>query len=465
LGEQDDVSKKPGVLGRIAGHRRLHALRGDGLKARAIRGSSWTLAGIGIQQVMKLGSNLILTRLLFPEAFGLMALAYVFMTGLEMFSDMGIRPSIIQNKRGEDPDFLNTAWTMGVIRGFVLWMIAIAISYPISVMYEKPVLFPMLIVIGSTAAIRGFQSTGFATSSRKLQLGKLTGVELTTQAIGIVTMIAWASVWPTVWAIVVGGVVSSVLSVLLGHRVLSTHRHRFRWDRDAARELIRFGRWIFLSSAITFFAQSGDQVMLPKLLSIQELSYYSLALTLARIPIMFFGKISAKVLFPLYSNVAKDGGAKRINEVSRKFAKLSWPMYLIPIVFMFFSNQIVGVLYDPRYAETGWALSVLAIGAYLRMMKLNQDGLLLAIGKSREHMLTNVVRLGSWVPFVILFAPRWGLMGFCAGIVISDAMTLMTQHFFVRRSIPGLSSRVDLTLITVLLAAVSLMSVVFTMTL
>ena len=63
-----------------------------------------------------------LTRLLFPEAFGLMALIQTFMIGLAMFSDLGIGPAIIQSDRGEDPDFLNTAWVMQILRGICLWL-------------------------------------------------------------------------------------------------------------------------------------------------------------------------------------------------------------------------------------------------------------------------------------------------------------------------------------------------------
>jgi hypothetical protein len=84
--------------------------QGSSLKKKAIRGTAWTLFGYGGSQALRLVSNLILTRLLVPEVFGLMALVQTFQAGLTLFSDIGIAPSIIQNKRGEDPTFLNTAW-------------------------------------------------------------------------------------------------------------------------------------------------------------------------------------------------------------------------------------------------------------------------------------------------------------------------------------------------------------------
>ena len=63
------------------------------LKQRFIRGSSWTLAGYGLSQVVRLGSSLILTRLLAPDIYGVMAIGYMVATGLVMFSDVGLAPA------------------------------------------------------------------------------------------------------------------------------------------------------------------------------------------------------------------------------------------------------------------------------------------------------------------------------------------------------------------------------------
>src|SRR2546421_7848298 len=91
------------------------------LKALVIKGSAWTIAGHGAGELIRLAKSLVLTRLLFPEAFGMMSLVGVVMYGLQMLSDVGLVQAIIRDKRGDDPDFLNTAWTMQVIRGAVLW--------------------------------------------------------------------------------------------------------------------------------------------------------------------------------------------------------------------------------------------------------------------------------------------------------------------------------------------------------
>ena len=65
------------------------------LFARALRGGALTAGSYAFTQALRLASNLILTRLLFPEAFGLMALVSVVLVGLAMFSDVGIGPAAI----------------------------------------------------------------------------------------------------------------------------------------------------------------------------------------------------------------------------------------------------------------------------------------------------------------------------------------------------------------------------------
>src|SRR4028119_542476 len=129
------------------------------IKKLAIHGAVWTIASYGTSQILRFGSNLILTRLLIPDVFGLMALVYVFISGLHLFSDLGIGVSVIQNKRGDDPVFLNTAWTLQVVRGGFLWVCSLLIAWPVSHFYEERQLLWLIPVVALTTVISGFNST------------------------------------------------------------------------------------------------------------------------------------------------------------------------------------------------------------------------------------------------------------------------------------------------------------------
>lgn len=144
--------------------------KGGGLRAKALRGSVFMVMEYVFSMNIRLASNLILTRLLFPEIFGLMAIVQVFMQGLVMFSDLGIRISIIQHKQGGDPKYFNTVWTIQVIRGIILFSITWAIAWPLSIFYDIPILAKLLPITGITALIAGFYPTKLALANKNLTL-------------------------------------------------------------------------------------------------------------------------------------------------------------------------------------------------------------------------------------------------------------------------------------------------------
>src|SRR6516162_3623745 len=94
------------------------------LKQRALRAGGWTIVGYGIAQVIRLGSNLIMTRLLVPEMFGVMAIATMVTVILTLLSDIGLQVNIVQSRPGDDPSFLDTAWVVSIVRGLTLWVVA-----------------------------------------------------------------------------------------------------------------------------------------------------------------------------------------------------------------------------------------------------------------------------------------------------------------------------------------------------
>jgi len=227
----------------------LQQLRGGRLMARVMRSTSWILLGYGGSQALRLGSNLILTRLLFPEAFGLMALVGLVTMGLMLFSDVGIAPSIAQSKRGDDPDFLNTAWSIQVMRGVILFTVACALALPLAAFYGAPELATYLPIAAVALLITGFNPTRIETAHRHLLMGRLTLLDLTAQVIGIAVMIVLAWWTQSVIALVIGGVVTPLAKLVLTWTFLPGAANRFRWEGAAVRELVTFGKWIFLSTA------------------------------------------------------------------------------------------------------------------------------------------------------------------------------------------------------------------------
>ena len=352
------------------------------LRKQAIRGSVWTLAGYGASQILRFCSNLILARLLVPEYFGLMSLVNVFIIGLHLFSDIGLGPSIIQNKRGDDPDFLNTVWTMQIIRSGFLWLGSVLIAWPISEFYNEPQLLRLLPVVGLSTLISGFGSTAPFTLNRHIALGKLAIFELGGQVVSVIVMIVWAWFSPTVWALVMGSLVSDVIKMVWSHRLMPGHRNRFAWNREATKNIVSFGRWIFLSTALTFLASQADRLILGKLLSFKLLGVYGIAFALADIPRQVILALSGKVIFPAMSKLAN-----LPREAFRaKILKNRRPILIalaagLPLLISF-GDFLILKLYKPDYHDAAWMLPIIALGIWHTTLYSTMSPSLLTIGKS-----------------------------------------------------------------------------------
>lgn len=369
----------------------LSFLKNKFLKNKMIAGSVWTIVGYGGGQALRLGSNLILTRLLVPELFGLMALVTSFIQGLWLFSDIGIKPSIIRSPRGNDPTFLNTAWTLQVIRGCGLWVMCCLIAWPISQFYENQELLWLLPTVGLTNIMSGFNSTSLATFNRKLELGKITLLQLGTQILSLGIMIAWAYFHRSIWALVVGNLVSSLLKMAISHRLDPNISNRFFWDKESIKEISSFGRWILLSTVMSFSASQADSFILGKLLSMTMLGVYTIALTFASIPQNILKRLNALIL-PLVSQNQHLPRKKLRQKIIRKRWLILILLGVIVVALFGTGDLIILSLYDDRYRDAAWILPILALGIWPIGLSLSIKDALVAVGKAQYQAFANTLK-------------------------------------------------------------------------
>jgi O-antigen/teichoic acid export membrane protein len=403
------------------------------LKKLAIRGMFWTVLGYGASQILRFGSNLLLTRLLFPEFFGLMALVSIFLMGLNLFSDIGIGISIVQNKRGDEPAFLNTAWTMQVIRGFGLWLVCLAITYPVAQLYNEPLFIWLLPIVGFTTVIDGFRSCAEHTLERHLVVGRLTIIDLVAQVVHITVMLVWAIISPSVWALVGGGLVGSIFRVALSHRLIPDYKSTFAWDADAIREIFSTGRWVFLSTAIMFLAEQADRLMLGKLFPLDLLGIYSVSLMLSEVPRQIAVAIGHKVILPATSKIADLPRNELRSKILHHRKLLLLALVSGMIILVSFGDILVRFLYDARYEPAAWMLPILALGLWPRLLCASIETSLYSIGKMQYTTFANFLRLtctlaGIWLGF------QWiGVPGAVIGVALNDLFYYLAVQYGLRR--------------------------------
>ena len=407
---------------------------GSSLARRAARGGLWVLAGRGCGFALRLVSNLLLTRLLVPEAFGLMALVQSVNQGVKMLSDLGIRGSIVRDPRGEERVFLDTAWTIQILRGFGICAGVALLAWPVSAFYGEPQLRPLLQVVALGAIVDGFGSTSIYTLIRRVEPAPQVVRDLVSQLCGLVVMFAWAWRAPGVWALVAGGLTASLAMLILSHRLIPGYRDRLVYDRASARSILRFGRWILVATAMTFLLNQSDRLVLGKVISVGELGVYAIAVLWAQAVPELVQLLSVNILFPVYARLAGLERERQRRELARyRIAVLALglpPLWLLAI----FGHEVVELLYDPRYAEAGWMLQILALGMLGSVVSSSAERVLLARGDSFSHMLLQACQTALLLFGMGLGVQLMGVRGLLIGMSVARLLSYLPLAVLIRRT-------------------------------
>lgn len=396
---------------------------GNSLMSRVLRGGSWLVIGYGGNQALRLAANLILTRLLFPEAFGLMTLVNVILVGLQMFSDFGLVPSIAQNPRGDDPDFLDTAWTLQVIRGALLWLVTCLLAWPAAQFYNEPDLMLYLPIAGLTVLISGFNTTAIETAHRHLLVGRVTVLDLISQVLGMVVMVWLAWVTQSVVALILGGIIQTTVRWFLTWYLLPGHKNRFRLEPAAANTLLHFGKWLFFSTVFWFFTSQGDRVILGKFLPLEMLGLYNIGFFLASFPTLMAQNINGRLLIPVYRDKPAGESRKNFLNLRKLRSGITLSLLLMSMIFAFFGPALVDLMYDERYMLSGPMVTLIACLLTPAMIVVTYDQAALAAGDSRSYFFFSAVRAAAQIGSILLGVTYFGLVGAIVGMGMASVVS------------------------------------------
>ena len=430
---------------------------GSGLRARSMRSAGYTVFRVGAFKGLQLASNLILTRILFPEAFGLMALVTVFVGGLSMISDVGIRPAMIRSPRAEEAIFQSTTWTLQIVRGVVLMMLAFALAWPYAQIYDEPMIVPLVSVMAVTTLLAGFESIEVVLRERALNIGRVVAMHIGSKLFSVVitVFLAWQlqSVWALVWGAIAGGVFKTVMS----HVLFPSPNHRLAWNKGVLSEILVFGRWIMLATLLTYMGGKGLQAVQGALVDLETLAFLVIADQFG----WMIGELALAVLtgvaFPALSQIyreRREDFARAVVRIHRLQILCTLPAFLVLSII---AEPLIGVLYDARYVSAGFYLSLIALNGAIAMVPMVFSNMLLATGDSRTYSAlagaSAVVRiLGTVVGFLI-----GDVTGLLVGLGLASLVTTaLTVSIAMRRNISDLKTVLPALGIIVLVYALQL---------
>lgn len=376
--------------------------------ARLFRGGTWLGIGSVSEQGSRFVRNMILTRLLAPDVFGVMAIVLSIVSLSQVITGIGIKEGVIQNPRGTERTFLNGAWWLAIGRAFLLYLAVFFAAPFIASFYDKPLLTPLLRVAFLAVVAQGAMSPGAFVALKKMQYRPWVALFNGGAIIGVVTTIAVSFWLRSVWALVIGFIVEGISKLVLSF-VVCPFRPGLTFHRQHLRELLKFARGIFGLPVLMLVYTQGSIFVLGKMCSKEELGLFAMVLTLARTPTMLGGML-VDLLMPTFSEIQSD--SRRIN---RGLLKISFAILLagVPVIALLAwqGSTVLSVIYGPQYAVGRWIFAILFANELLTTNNIPFASVFMAVGRPellrKFSLIRAVLVIGALYPAIKLF----GLLG------------------------------------------------------
>jgi O-antigen/teichoic acid export membrane protein len=413
---------------------KIKLLHGDSLKAKSARGVLTLGIGTGIERTLRIVRYMILTRLLIPDEFGLMAIILVLVNIFETVTEVGVKQSVIQNKRGADPEYLNATWWFQSLRGLGLFTIAILAAPLISSFYEKPRLLSLLQASFLAIVFRGFISPRAHVLQREYKFGRMVLLFQGSALIGTFVTIGYAFIAKNVWALVIGYVTEYGTLCLMSY-VLAPFRPWFGINRQYLKELTSFARKMFGLPILTLIGFGAPIFVLGKVVTEEQVGMYSLAAQFAILPIDLFTKIISPVLLPGFAQKQDDR-----NSLCRAVLKISRLAAAAIIPLMAFiatcSGGLLLLAWGPTYVDVTITCSILSLIILARTEGAVLSATYIAVGQPQLQRRCVVLRAVLVAALIYPAVVHFGLLGAAVVAVLGNYIPMLMQIFWCRRVIP-----------------------------
>ena len=346
-----------------------------------------------VQNLIRLISTIILTRLLVPEAYGLLGILTSVAFAVTMLTDVGFQAFMLRHKDIDTKYFRDAMWTIRFLRSLALTCGFFLLAGPVANFLGKPEVLGALQLFSLSFIIDGVMPISSITALSDGKIARYCLMDILHTVVGLMITLGLALVSPDIYTLVYSMLIASSFRVFMFRFFLSDSFLVWQLDLPLVREVLSFGRYIVASSAITLIIIQIDKITMSKALDINTLGIYFLALNIAMIPRGLSGSIGMKSLYPLYAKSWKTPGhdMRGLLYSSRQYIDLSFIGSCLAVFAL--SGIIISVLYDNRYAAAATYLQILIIGVAPCMATVAINEFLVSKGITSTTLSTNLVRL------------------------------------------------------------------------
>lgn len=392
------------------------------IKDKMLKSSFWMGLGSGSEQLVRLVKNMILTKILAPEYFAVMAIILTVNMLFESMTEVGIKEAIVQSDDGKDLTYLNGAFVFSLIRTVILYLILFVSAPFIADFYNNSNLSLMMRIAFISFFFNGLISMKSYVLVKEMKFKEWVIIEYGSKILGTIFTIIIAVILKDAWALVLGFTVEYFLRFIFSY-ILCPYFPTFELDRAQFNALMKYARGIFGLPALNLLFMRLDIFVLGKMSTPAILGIYSMGVALARAPTAMLSKVISTVMMPSFSQIQDE--KEKISELILNVTKLlSYICFPLIVYMSVFSTQLLSFIYTEEYAIIHIAFIFFLAAYLLRSISVVIASVFLAIGQPESLRFFTIIR--ALIIAVIIF-PLTKYMGF-VGTSLSVFLSMLISY-------------------------------------
>ena len=402
------------------------------LLKRVAQGAFWVFTLRVIQQVFNLVRLVVLARILAPSDFGVLGIALLAMSTLEIFSQTGFQAALVRKKE-TILNYLDTVWVVSVIRGIILFAILFVSASYVALFFESNGTAPIIQLIGVSMLFKGFTNIGIVYFQKELDFRKQFIYQFSGMLIDFIVSISAAIIFQNVWALVYGLLAGDIVRLIMSY-LIHPFRPKFTFDWDQFKDLFGFGKWVLGSSIISFLIKSGDDILVGKVLSLTALGFYQLAYKISNIPATEITRVISRVTFPAYSKLQDN--LPRLKDAYLKVLQLT-TFFSFPISGLIFAlaPDFTFIFLGEKWMPMVPAMQALVVWGLIRSVGATTGPIFLAVGRPDLATKLQFVKLILFAIIVYPFTVTWNILGTSLAVVLVSLVVNPIMNYLVVRTV------------------------------
>ncbi len=350
----------------------------------------WSFLEQSGSKIILLLVQIVLARILSPDAFGILAILLVVTQIADSVAQSGLGMALIQKTDSSNTSYSTGLW-LSLSIALVLYSLIFISAPVIAEFYQMPDLVDYLRILGLIVIVNSANSIQRSYYQRMMSfkaIFKATTISaVVSGAIGIVLAITGFGVWSLIAQSLLQSMFTCLIMLFQGGWMPS-----FVFDMGEAKHLFSYGWKICITGILNVLYSGVSELIIGRSCSVSDLGIYSQGRKYPQAAIGVLGNSIANVLFPFLSAIKKDSAALK---TKIKEALLLGSFIIVPISFLFavIAEPLIVLLLTDKWLSCVPIFQLACLSNSVLILQLVNLRTYMALGNSALYLKLQIIKV------------------------------------------------------------------------